>query len=109
MFFMQSFVSSIASPASWRACLTILLVAWDIWLFDQTADTGVVGNVPLYPLIHLTIAAHWMMGKRMLLPVFHWGVVSCLRPFFCMMNAIETLLVVLRAEANEWGILLSSL
>jgi hypothetical protein len=41
MFLMQSFVSPIATTASWRACLPILLVMWDIWLFDQTVDTGV--------------------------------------------------------------------
>ncbi len=82
---------------------------WDIRLFDQTADTGVVGNMPMYPLIHLAITAHWMMGQRTLLPVFHWVMVLSLRPFFCMMNVMETLLVVLRAEADKWGILLSLL
>ncbi len=42
-------------------------MTWDIRLFDRTADAGVVGNVTLYPLIRLTIAAHWMMGQRMVI------------------------------------------
>ncbi len=108
-FLMQSFVPPIATTASWRACSTILLVAWDIQLFHQMADTGVVGDAPLYLLIRSTIAVHWMTGQRTSLPVFHWVMVSSLHLFFCMMNVMETLLAVLRAEANKWGISLLSL
>jgi hypothetical protein len=73
------------------------------------ADTGVVGNVPLYPLIYLTISANWMMGQSALSPVFHWVMVSSLHPFFCTEKVIETLLAVLRAVANECGISISTL
>jgi hypothetical protein len=108
-FLMRSFVSIIATILSCKACSMILLVMWDIQFADQTADTGVVGNAPIYLLICLTIAAHWMTGQRMSLPVFHWVIVSSSCPFFCMTKVSATLLAELREVLDECGILLLAL
>ena len=98
---MQSFSSPIPTTASLSAFSTILLVMWEIRFVDQLTDTGVGFDAPLYLLICLMIASHWMTGQRMLSSVLHWVTVSSFCPFFCVTNVMETLLAVLRAETNE--------